>query len=152
MDRKMKGVYLSIIIIMFLSGCNLDEAYAVKDNASHKKVWVFVQFNVPFKGGSVEDYYYYGKVSLPLYERIKTNQINAGFILLDDVKYWGKDDLIYDFADGESEGEIVFRIEDIRKMDLVHKKPIAGKGREQFEVKHKTTEIKSLSPKSVQGD
>jgi hypothetical protein len=133
MGPSMKNLCLSILIILFLSGCNLDEAHAIKDNASNKKVWVFIQFNIPLKNDELEDYYYYGKVSQPLYERIKTNKIKAGFILLDDVKYWGKDNLIYDYADGENEGELVFRIEDIRKMELVRKKPIAGKGREQFE-------------------
>ncbi len=129
----MKSLYLSILIIVFLSGCDLDEAHAIKDNASDKRVWVFIQFNIPLKNNKLEDYYYYGKISQPLYERIRSNQIKSGFILLDDVKYWGRDDIIYDYADGENEGEIVFRIEDIRKMELVNKRPIAGKGREQFE-------------------
>lgn len=136
----MRNVCLAILVALFVSGCNLDEIQAAKDNTSEKKVWAFIQFNVPFKNDQIEDYYYYGKISKPLYTKIKGNRIKTGFILLADVKYWGKDDLIHDYADGENKGEIVFRIEDIRRIELVNKRPIAGRGREQFELKEKVAE------------
>ena len=142
----MKNICLAVLVVLFVSGCNLDEANAINDNTSEEKVWVFIQFHVPLKNKKIKDYYYYGKISEPLYVRIKGNRINTGFILLDDVKYWGGDDLIHEYADGENEGEIVFRIEDIRKIELVNKKPVAGRGSEQFELKEKLTEDKSKLP------
>jgi hypothetical protein len=142
----MKYVCLVILVASLLTGCNLDEVYAVQDNTSEKKIWVFIQFNVPFKNNQVEDYYYYAKISQPLYTRIKNNRIKTGFIFLADVKYWGNDDLIHDYADAENKGEIVFRIEDIRRMELVNNKPITGLGREQFESKEKVAEGKQVLP------
>lgn len=129
----MKNLFLPFFIILFISGCNLEEAQAIKDNASTEKVWAFIQFNVPLKDDEMEDYYYYGAISKPLYTSIKNNTLNSGFILMDDVKYWGNDDLIHEYADGENVGEIIFRIEDIRKIELVNTKPVVGKGSEQFE-------------------
>ncbi|MEJ2692112.1 MAG: hypothetical protein P8166_03405 [Candidatus Thiodiazotropha sp.] len=142
----MRKVCLAIFVAIFVSGCNLDEVQAAKDNISDKKVWAFIQFNVPFKNDQIEDYYYYGKISKPLYTRIKGNRIKTGFIWLADVKYWGNDDLIHDFADGENKGDVIFRIEDIRRMELVNRKPIAGRGREQFTLKEKVAEGKPTSP------
>ena len=130
---KVLAVFLTITV--FLTGCNLEEFEAVKDNTSGEKIWVFTQINVPMQDDKFEDYYYYGKISKALYERIKSNNINQGFILLDDVKYWGSDDLVHEYADGENEGELVFRIENIKKIKLVNKAPIAEKGTEQFDEK-----------------
>jgi len=140
----MRKLCIAIMLVISVSGCNLEEVYAITDNFNDKKIWVFVQINVPLKGEKFEDYFYYGKISEPLYTRIKTNRINSGFILLDDVMYWGQDDLIHEYADEENEGEIVFRIEDIKKIELVNKKPDAGRGSEQFELKKPETPEKKL--------
>lgn len=129
----MRLMIFLMLSVLALSACNLEELQSVKDNISEEKVWVFAQFNVPEKDGKFEEFFYYGKVSKPLYESIKKNKIKNGFILLDDVMYWGREDLIYEYADNENEGELIFRIEDLRKMVLVVKAPVAGKGVEQFE-------------------
>lgn len=150
--RQMRNIYLVIFLALFMSGCNIEEeAAAVKHNISTEKTWVFAQFNVPYEGEGVEDFYYYGKISKPLYTTIKNNRIKSGFILMDDVMYWGKDDLIHDYADGENEGEIVFRIEDIRKIELVNRKPKAGLGSEQFESDVSTIEATPNSETTIKG-
>jgi uncharacterized protein YcfL len=128
----MRKYWLSLLIVLLVTGCDMDEANALNDQLNQKTIWVFVQYNVPQKGNGFEDYYFYGKVSEQLYNRIKHNKIQSGFILMQEVMYWGNDDLIHDYEDGENESDIVFRIEDIKKIDLVKRKPTAGKGSEQF--------------------
>jgi len=123
----MKKYLMTLLCIAVLSGCNVDEVVAINDNMEEETVWVFAQFNVPEEGDKIDSFYYYGKVSKPLYERIKSNNIQQGFILLDDVKYWGTDDLIHDYADEEEEGELVFRIENIYRIKLIKKEPKLGK-------------------------
>ena len=86
----MRKVCFAILVAIFVSGCNLDEVQAAKDNISEKKIWAFIQFNVPFKNDQIEDYYYYGRISEPLYTSIQDNRIRTGFILLTDVKYFGE--------------------------------------------------------------
>jgi hypothetical protein len=72
-----------------------------------------------------------------LYDDISNNQLSHGFILLRNVKYWGNDDLINSFKSNESYGSLIFRIEDIRKIERIRVEPITGKGQEQFKDKKK---------------
>lgn len=126
-------ISLVVGLVLLLSACFLEEEVVVaKENFNTKKVWVFAQINVPRKGGDVEDYFYYGKVSKSLYKKIANNEVSSGFILFDDAMYWGNDDIIYSYNSDENEGELIFRIEHTVKIDLVDKAPVAGLGVEQF--------------------
>jgi len=128
----MKALWL--VILLAISGCDAEqEVTAVNNNLDNEKVWVFAQFNVREEKDDLESYYYYAKISKSLYTQISENKLHQGFILLNDVKYWGKHDVIYNYEDGENSGQLVFRIEDIAKIDLVKVEPIVGKGTEQFE-------------------
>lgn len=122
-----------IIFALLLMGCNGPEVRAIEKHFSGEKIWVFLQFNVPEEGSDIESYYYYAKISDNLYQSIAQNSLTSGFILLEEIKYWGKDDLIHEYKNGENTGDMVFRIEDIRKIDVIAKEPVAGKGVEQFE-------------------
>ena len=128
-----------IIILLFsVVGCNAEqEVQALNSNLNNEKVWVFAQFNVREEADGLESYYYYAKITKSLYNEISQNKLQKGFIYLESVKYWGENDLIYDYADGENAGELIFRIEDIAKIDLVKVEPIIGKGIEQFDLKSK---------------
>lgn len=122
------------VLFFCVSGCGLvDEVKTAEENVRKEKVWAFIQFNVPSETTPIDSYYYYGKISKSLYEKISDNTVKRGFILLEKVKYWGGDDLIYAYQDIEHEGSLLFRIEDIRKMNLVNKEPKVGLGVEQFE-------------------
>jgi hypothetical protein len=125
-----------IIALLFsVVGCNAEqEVKALNSNLNIEKVWVFAQFNVREETDGLESYYYYAKISKSLYHEISQNKLQKGFIYLESVKYWGNNDLIYDYADGENSGELIFRIEDIAKIDLVNIEPIIGKGIEQFDL------------------
>jgi len=120
---------------MFIAtGCDVqNEVSALEAMSDNEKLWVFTQFNVPEEKGGIESYYYYARISKSTYQGIKQNKLTKGFILLEEVKYWGDDNLIYDYKDIENSGEIIFRIENIAKVELINMAPIAGKGLEQFE-------------------
>lgn len=115
-----------------LPGCDLNsEIQAASTIADKDRVWVFAQFNVVEDDNGMDTYYYYGSVSRTLYEAIASNSLQQGFILLKHVKYWD-DNIIYEFADAESTGELVFRIEHIVKIERINSEPIAGLGMEQY--------------------
>lgn len=123
-----------VIVLVCLIGCDADqEVSALKSNLNNEKVWVFAQFNVREESDGLESYYYYAKITKNIYDNISQNKLQKGFILLEDVKYWGDNDLIYNYEDGENSGELVFRIEDIFKIDLVKVEPVVGLGVEQFD-------------------
>ncbi len=125
---------IAIFVLILMTGCNAqEELNAIKSMKDDHKVWIFAQFNVKEGNDDQESYYYYGKISKKLYDAISFNEIERGFILLENVKYWGDGDLIYDYRDIESSGEIIFRIENIVKMEKINIEPIPGRGAEQFE-------------------
>ena len=139
MIKKIIAVCLTVTA---LSACNIDSEYRALHAMGNdgKKVWAFMQFNVQEEEDGLESYYYYAEISESLFRSISTNQITEGFMLLENVKYWGQDDLIYDYRDIEYSGEIVFRIEDIKRISLVNRAPEVGRGYEQFEEQSNSTE------------
>lgn len=125
---------ISITLLVSLCGCDLlQEINAIESMRDDEKVWVFMQLNVPEESDGTESYYYYAQVSKKLYDAISYNEIQSGFVLLENVKYWGNDDLIHDYKDFENAGELIFRIENIIKVDPVNVEPMVGVGYEQFE-------------------
>lgn len=154
----MKNTIFGLILIaLTISGCNIEsEATAFQANSTQPKIWTFIQFNVPEEGGKSEDYYYYASISKSLYEKISANELESGFLLMEDVKYWGNDDVIHDYRDRENSGELVFRIEDIKRISRLNKEPETGRGSEQFAEEEKeeaeketTTEAVGQTPNSL---
>ncbi|MFY8350875.1 hypothetical protein AAEU29_10110 [Pseudoalteromonas sp. SSM20] len=125
---------LVTLALMLLLGCNMkDEVTAANANLQEDQIWIFAQFNVPEEKDQMETYYYYGLVSESLYNAIANNALSSGFIQLKNVKFWGDNNLIYDYKDIERSGQLIFRIEHIVKLNPVNVEPIVGKGFEQFE-------------------
>ena len=125
---------LIVIAVYLLSGCDArSEIAALESFSDPNKEWVFAQFNVDEENDVLDSYFYYGRVSASLLEKIKHNKIDTGFILLENVRYWGDKDLVYDFKDSEHTGDLVFRIEDIVRIQMVHTPPVVGLGYEQYE-------------------
>ena len=157
--RGVSGIYIKgepvkkiilIITTLILFGCDLrSEITALSSVSDQDKEWVFAQFNVREEAEGLESYYYYGQISGNLLELIKHNKISAGFILLENVRYWGDGDLIHDYKDMENSGELVFRIENIVKIETVHTPPIVGKGYEQYEDQGSVSEEAISDPKPL---
>ncbi len=112
---------------------------SITNSTEDKGQWVFMQLNVAQDNDKFDSYYYYANISSHLYQQIKHNQIKRGFIHLNQVKYWGNDDLIHDYQNNEEQGDIIFRIEDIKKINPINQEPISGLGIEQFERKSSAT-------------
>lgn len=127
-------LFLSITLLS-LVGCKQTISGAIAKPGANKaeKVWIFAQFNVPEEGEKIESYYYYGLITQSLYKEIKENRAGNAFITLEKVRYWGKEGKIHEYADNEFSGEIVFRVEDIRKIQLINVEPKIGLGSEQFD-------------------
>ena len=144
------GKYLIVLLLAFLiTGCNIEEEVsALNENTNQKKIWVFMQLNVPEEGNNIESYYYFSRISESLYQKIANNQIGRGFILLEDVRYWGDKGLVYAYKNIENQGELVFRIEDIKRIKRVNNEPIVGKGAEQYDepVNDLKSEVKDIIP------
>ncbi|MBZ9611869.1 hypothetical protein [Rheinheimera maricola] len=140
-----------LLIAVFLQGCNVaNEIKTLSDNVEDEKVWAFIQFNVPEEGNDVESYYYFAEISKPLLQSINNNSVSSGFIFLQNVRYWGSNDVIHEYKDKENTGDILFRIEDIRKLKTVNDAPVIGQGIEQY-ADDVIEQLKDLDPANAQG-
>ena len=118
---------VGLLFLSLLSACNPgDEIEAAKEIQDGKKIWIFAQVNVPKEGNTIEDYYYFAQVNESLYKKIKGHRIKQGFIVFQNVRYWTNDDTIKSIGDEIYDDEMLFRIEDIRKIDLVKNEPKIG--------------------------
>ncbi|MCE0557475.1 MULTISPECIES: hypothetical protein [Motilimonas] len=121
----MKLKVLLLCVFTLLSGCRFsEEVDAATSNVSEERVWVFAQFNVPEENDGMETYYYYGNVAKSLYEQVSNNRLSSGFVLMKQVRYWGDDDRVHDYKDAEDSGNLIFRIEDIRRIKLINQDPL----------------------------
>ena len=118
---------VGFLMLTLLFACNMrDEVEAAKELQDGKKIWIFAQLNVPKEDNTIEDYYYFAQINESLYKKIKDHRIKQGFIVLENVRYWTNDDTIKSIGDEIYGDEMVFRIEDIRKIDLVKNEPRIG--------------------------
>lgn len=121
----MRTIIISLLMAITLTGCNLsEEVQAVTENIDSNKVWVFMQFNVPEEGDKIESYYYYAEIAESLYKKINANELSSGFLYMTNVKYWNNDDILQEYKDDESSGELVFRIEDVRRIEKLNQEPV----------------------------
>ncbi len=125
--KSMKLKAVIVVLAVLLSGCDLvEELCAVEAEIEGPRVWAFMQFNVPEEGGEIGSYYYYGNISKELYEKINSNTIKRGFMLLEKVRYWGDDDLVHEYKDKEYSGNLVFRVEDLVRIKGINSDPLLG--------------------------
>jgi len=123
----MKSKAIIFILTVFLSGCNIADELCAADAITEKNnLWAFMHFNVPEEGGKIESYYYFGKISESLYEKINTNAISTGFMHLEEVRYWGEDDLVHEYKDNEYSGDLLFRVEHLVRVKVLNMDPLLG--------------------------
>ena len=128
-----KKKLVALLISVVLAGCGLsDDIRSIADNSQRNLIWVWAQFNVPIEKHDISTYYYFGRIPQKFYDKIASNEMKSGFIVLRDVRYWGNDDLIHAFKDRQNTGDILFRIEDLRRLELVANEPMVGRGNEQY--------------------
>jgi len=136
---------VGFLMLTLLSACNMrDEVEAAKELQDGKKIWIFAQLNVHKEDNTIEDYYYFARINESLYKKIKDHRIKQGFITFQNVRYWTNDDTIESIGDEIYADEMVFRIEDIRKIDLVKSEPRVGfkYGQKEEPVAEKTAPVK----------
>lgn len=125
--RKIAMTIMLLALLNSMSGCKLsDEIESISEFKSSEKIWIFSQINVNRKNNKIEEYFYYGQINKSLYEKIKAQKIKHGFFAIENVRYWTTDNKIAAFSDDMSSGELLFRIEDIRKIELQKSGPVIG--------------------------
>ena len=120
---KHVSILLVVLAAIALAACDTHRSNLPQTPPDTRRIWVFVQLNVPEEKGQLEDYYYYARIANSTYSQIKSNELKSGFLYLEDVRYYGNDDKYHFYANDEREGELVFRIEDVHKIEVLKKPP-----------------------------
>lgn len=120
----LRKIVVSLFVLIALFGCDEKSSQTSKPSEPVKRVWIFAQFNVPEEGDQIESYWYYGRITDAMYQDLSSNNISEGFIRLADVHFWGNDDKVHPYEDEEFTGEMLFKIEDLRKVTLVKRLPV----------------------------
>lgn len=124
---KIIKLFFLLSLLLVLSACKIDdELNSIKEFQDSEKVWVYIQFNIEESGNKIDDYYYFGEINASLYSKMKTRKIQSGFIAMSNIKYWASDDSIQSIGDEIYSNEMLFRIEDIRKVSLLSNEPKDG--------------------------
>ncbi len=110
---------LMVILLTLLWGCDLENTKTAKSDG----VWVFLTLRYESNDG-FQFNYYYGEMNKKLYNKIANNLITKGFFKLNKVRYWNNDDKLELYADDVYSGNMVFRIEDIRKLNELKDDPV----------------------------
>lgn len=143
----MKKVLAISLLLLLLNACRAgDEIDSLQAVDSNNLSWAFFQFNVPEEGGKMETYYLYGRVAESMLARIADNRIEHGFVFLRDVRYWGNDDTIKAYRDGENTGDLVYRIEDVRRVKIVRNEPKVGMTYDDFTRLEQAAQTKAAAP------
>ncbi|MFC3094228.1 hypothetical protein DRW07_14930 [Alteromonas sediminis] len=119
----LRTLFLVLTLSVLLIGCNQETQNPPAPTPPEKLIWVFSQFNVPEEDQAMESYWYYGRMSETLYKAIYANEVDKGFLRLTDVHYWS-DNAVHPYEDDTYQGEMLFKIEDLRKINVVKRLPV----------------------------
>lgn len=111
----------NIAFVFILCSCN---GWVSKGNANSEKQWVYLEVESILKSDT-SVYFYYGQINKSILEEIYSNPEASGLFALSNTRYTRKDDnLIAVYDDAETNGTLIFRIEDIQYVSQYKNDPI----------------------------
>lgn len=124
----MKNKLLLIVLSIFLSSC-LNGKYDV--GKKDAKVWVYMEIETILKKDTSQNYIY-GQIKKSILDEMRNNPKASGIFFVDNTRYINDDDLLEIYADEKDTGELAFRLEDIKTLDVLKKDPIRTFDKEQL--------------------
>lgn len=130
MNSKRRSMMTCLMaLLMAITGCGVNDTSGSYHN-DHETVWIYLE--VKTENGDTDYYYYlFGRMKAKLFEDISNNSIETGFFMISETLYHDDNGLIAEYADAINSGSLVFRIEEIKMIKLLNKKPEIGLGSER---------------------
>ncbi|MFT7345215.1 MAG: hypothetical protein ACI9XP_001809 [Lentimonas sp.] len=139
---------ISAIILLFgimLVSCGK----ATKGNKSETKSnlrWVYLVAQTAMQTDTTE-FFLYGQIKTAIAEDLMGNQKSSGVFHIEKLRYYNDDDLLEIYEDEKDEGLFIFRIQDVRRIELLKKDPVLSMDEEELSeksLKYKKKELKNI--------
>lgn len=111
-------IYASIGILLLAACSEVPTGMISKD-----RTWVYVELEtVTFD--DTTNYYYFGQMKQDLLESFDKVQELKGLFTLTNVRYYGDNDIVTLYSDERDKGLLIFKIDDIVKIDVLNRDPM----------------------------
>lgn len=120
MKKTLLKILISFIILFSIIKCNTP--VNSHEDKSENYQWVFISIESVTKE-DISDYFYFGQVKENVLDNINKNN-TSGYFTIKNVRFLNDSDKLEVYADSTFIGEMIFRIKDIAKVDLLNKDPI----------------------------
>jgi len=128
--------FATLLFLLIFSACSFNRPVKLK--------WAFVEVEkITFD--DTTNYYYYGQLNQKLVTLIDKNTNPKGFFTLRNIRYIDTQNLLEVYADSIYSGTLVFRIQDIIRLEILQNDPI-------FIFKNDALTPRALEIKNTQAD
>lgn len=124
----MKKVLFLFALIFLCFSC-FNSKYDVQ--TTEKKEWVYMEILTTMKKDTSTNYVY-GQVKKSIIDKIRNDESAKGLFFVENLRYFNDDDLFQVYEDKNDKGILVYRIENIQKIEFYKKDPILVYKKEQL--------------------
>ncbi|GGD27006.1 hypothetical protein [Flavobacterium orientale] len=114
----------TIVLTLSLTSCNKptpSEEQPIPETDTYNQ-WVYITIETVLTRDTTT-YFYYGKINDQVMKRLNKGN-ETGHFTLKDIRYLDNDDLLELYEDEFTTGDLIFRVQDIARIQLLKKDPI----------------------------
>lgn len=108
--------------------------------------WVYLVAQTAMQTDTTE-FFLYGQIKTAIAEDLMGNQKSSGVFHIEKLRYYNDDDLLEIYEDEKDEGLFIFRIQDVRRVELLKKDPVLSMDEEELSeksLKYKKKALKNI--------
>jgi hypothetical protein len=125
-------IYITIFGI-FLSSCVESHSKIL----NYQKSWIYIELEVKTKEDT-NDYHYFGQVNQRFLDNLSYDDNYNRLFTLTNIRYLDDDDVLKLYEDNSDKGTIIFRTQDIVKIEILKIDPLLDKTYKSFSDSTKT--------------
>jgi hypothetical protein len=108
--------------------------------------WVYLVAQTAMQTDTTE-FFLYGQIKTAIAQDLMENQKSSGVFHIEKLRYYNDDDLLEIYEDEKDEGLFIFRIQDVRRVELLKKDPVLSMDEEELSeksLKYKKKALKNI--------
>jgi hypothetical protein len=122
--KKTPIISLLVLLSLLLTSCHNStppEEQPIPETDTYNQ-WVYITIETVVTRDTTT-YFYYGKINDQVINRLNKGN-ETGHFTLKDIRYLNNDDLLEIYEDEFSTGDVIFKVKDIARIQLLKKDPI----------------------------